>query len=228
MMPNRSSASRSRSRAPVTPATWATRSGWTSPTRSPIWDALMRGRRRLRHRAVRHPRDGHGARRSGPLHARRRLHRRPTTRGSRARSPRRTRWASDWAVNLDKQGYFVGRRALEREQREGSAWKLVGSKSTGKASSALFAAVGLPPQIPAMAVRGSLPVHARRQAGRLRLDQHLVAGAEEVHRARRTCSGRITSPARSVTMEVTVEHHRRQAPGKVVKLPFYEPEWKKK
>ncbi len=32
----------------------------------------------------------------------------------------------DWAVNLDKKGYFVGRRALEREKRDGSAWKLVG------------------------------------------------------------------------------------------------------
>jgi hypothetical protein len=25
-----------------------------------------------------------------------------------------------------------------------------------------------------------------------------------------------------------VEHHRKHAPAKVVKLPFYEPEWKKK
>jgi len=25
-----------------------------------------------------------------------------------------------------------------------------------------------------------------------------------------------------------VEHHRQHAPAKVVKLPFYEPEWKKK
>ena len=32
----------------------------------------------------------------------------------------------DWTVALDKQGYFVGRRALERERREGSAWKLMG------------------------------------------------------------------------------------------------------
>jgi aminomethyltransferase len=29
-------------------------------------------------------------------------------------------------------------------------------------------------------------------------------------------------------MEITVEHHRRHAPGTVVALPFYEPEWKKK
>src|SRR5688572_8544752 len=32
----------------------------------------------------------------------------------------------DWAVALDKPGYFVGRRALEREKKDGSAWKLVG------------------------------------------------------------------------------------------------------
>jgi hypothetical protein len=25
-----------------------------------------------------------------------------------------------------------------------------------------------------------------------------------------------------------VEHHRKHAPARVVKLPFYEPEWKKK
>jgi aminomethyltransferase len=28
-------------------------------------------------------------------------------------------------------------------------------------------------------------------------------------------------------MEITVEHHRRHAPAKVVRLPFYEPEWKR-
>jgi aminomethyltransferase len=29
-------------------------------------------------------------------------------------------------------------------------------------------------------------------------------------------------------MEITVEHQRKHAPAKVVKLPFYEPDWKKK
>jgi aminomethyltransferase len=29
-------------------------------------------------------------------------------------------------------------------------------------------------------------------------------------------------------MEITAEHHRKHAPAKVVKLPFYDPEWKKK
>jgi aminomethyltransferase len=64
----------------------------------------------------------------------------------------------DWAVHLDKPGYFVGRRALEREQREGSAWKLMGFEVDWEGMEPLFAQAGLPPQIPAMAVRGSLPV----------------------------------------------------------------------
>ena len=89
----------------------------------------------------------------------------------------------DWTVNLDKPGYFVGRRALEREKREGSAWKMVGLEVDWEGLERLYAEVGLPPQIPGMAVRGSLPITGR-PAGRLCLDQHLVAGAEEVHRAR--------------------------------------------
>ena len=31
-----------------------------------------------------------------------------------------------------------------------------------------------------------------------------------------------------VRMKITVEHHRKHAPEKVVKLPFYKPEWKRK
>ena len=54
----------------------------------------------------------------------------------------------DWAVQLDKPGYFVGRRALEREKREGSAWKLVGFEVDWESMERLFAASGLPPQIP--------------------------------------------------------------------------------
>ena len=60
----------------------------------------------------------------------------------------------DWAVNLDKQGYFVGRRALEREKRDGSAWRLVGLDIDWVGLEKYFGEVGLPPQIPGMAVRG--------------------------------------------------------------------------
>ena len=133
----------------------------------------------------------------------------------------------DWAVHLDKPGYFVGRRALEREQREGSAWKLMGFEVDWAGMEPLFAAVGLPPQIPAMAVRGSLPVkQGDRQVGYASTSTWspvLKKYIALVHLQRPHYR-----PGTALTMEVTVEHKRLQAPGKVVKLPFYEPEWKKK
>jgi aminomethyltransferase len=133
----------------------------------------------------------------------------------------------DWAVNLDKKGYFVGRRALEREKREGSSWKLAGIEIAWEGLERLFADVGLPPQIPAMAVRASLPVmHEGKQVGYAStstwsplLKKYIaLAHLQRPHDASGT----------SVTMEVTVEHHRRHAPGKVVKLPFYDPPQKRK
>ena len=133
----------------------------------------------------------------------------------------------DWAVHLDKPGYFVGRRALEREHREGSAWKLMGFEVDWEGMEPLFAKVGLPPQIPAMAVRGSLPVmHEGKQVGYASTSTWspvLKTYIALVHLQRP-----YYEPGTKLAMEVTVEHKRLHAPGKVVKLPFYEPEWKKK
>ncbi len=133
----------------------------------------------------------------------------------------------DWTVALDKQGYFVGRRALEREKREGSAWKLMGLEVEWEGMEQLFKSVGLPPQIPGMAVRASLPV--------------MVGDVQVGYASTSTWSpllkkyialAHLQKPyyevGTNVRMEITVEHHRQHAPAKVVKLPFYEPEWKKK
>ena len=133
----------------------------------------------------------------------------------------------EWAVHLDKPGYFVGRRALEREQREGSAWKLMGFEVDWEQMEPLFAQVGLPPQIPGMAVRASLPVKlAGQQVGYASTSTWspvLKKYIALVHLQRPHYT-----PGARLSMEVTVEHKRLQAPGRVVKLPFYEPEWKKK
>ena len=133
----------------------------------------------------------------------------------------------DWTVNLDKPGYFVGRRALEREKREGSAWKMVGLEVDWEGMEKLFKSVGMPPQIPDMAVRGSLPI--------------FVGNAQVGYASTSTWSpvlkkyialAHLEKPyfevGTDVRMEITVEHHRQHVPAKVVKLPFYEPEWKKK
>jgi glycine cleavage system T protein (aminomethyltransferase) len=133
----------------------------------------------------------------------------------------------DWTVALDKPGYFVGRRALEKEKKEGSAWKMVGLEVDWVGMEQLYAEVGLPPQVPGMAVRGSLPI--------------LVGNVQVGYASTSTWSpvlkkyialAHIQKPyyevGTDVRMEITVEHHRQHAPAKVVKLPFYEPEWKKK
>jgi aminomethyltransferase len=137
----------------------------------------------------------------------------------------------DWTVALDKEGYFVGRRALERDaelaRREGSAWKLMGLEVEWEGMEQLFKSVGLPPQIPGMAFRGSLPI--------------LVGNVQVGYASTSTWSpllkkyialAHLQKPyyqvGTNVRMEITVEHHRQHAPAKVVRLPFYEPEWKKK
>jgi glycine cleavage system T protein (aminomethyltransferase) len=133
----------------------------------------------------------------------------------------------DWTVALDKQGYFVGRRALEREKRDGSVWKLMGLEIEWNGMESLFADVGLPPQIPSMTVRGSLPVFSGNvQVGYASTSTWSPLLKKYIALAH--LQKPYFEPGTTVRMEITVEHHRQHAPAKVVKLPFYEPEWKKK
>ena len=133
----------------------------------------------------------------------------------------------DWTVALDKQGYFVGRRALEREKREGSAWKIMGLEVEWEGMERLFKDVGLPPQIPGMAVRGSLPI----MVGNVQVGYASTSTWSPLLK-KYIALAHLQKPyyevGTNVRMEITVEHHRQHALAKVVKLPFYEPEWKKK
>ncbi len=133
----------------------------------------------------------------------------------------------DWTVALDKPGYFVGRRALEREQREGSRWKLMGLEVNWEEMERLFKEVGLPPQIPSMAVRGSLPI----MVGNVQVGYVSTSSWSPLLK-KYIALAHLRRPyyeiGAEVRMEITVEHRRRYVPAKVVKLPFYEPEWKKK
>ncbi len=133
----------------------------------------------------------------------------------------------DWTVSLDKQGYFVGRRALEREQREGSVWRLMGLEIEWNGMERLFADVGLPPQIPGMAIRASLPV----LAGNVQVGYASTSTWSPLLK-KYIALAHLQRPyyemGTNVRLEVTVEHHRQHAPARVVKLPFYEPEWKRK
>ena len=133
----------------------------------------------------------------------------------------------DWTVALDKQGYFVGRRALEREKKEGSAWKMAGLEVEWEGMERLFKDVGMPPQIPGIAVRGSLPIFV----GNVQVGYASTSTWSPLLKTY-IALAHLQKPyyeiGTRVRMEITVEHHRQHAPAKVVKLPFYEPEWKKK
>jgi aminomethyltransferase len=133
----------------------------------------------------------------------------------------------DWSVHLGKEGYFVGREALEREHKTGPAWRMTGIEVDWEGLEKLFVAVGLPPQIPAMAVRGSLPIYSgTTQVGYASTSTWSPVLKKYIALAHLQRPYYETGTALSI--EVTVEHHRKTAPARVVKLPFYEPEWKKK
>ncbi len=86
--------------------------------------------------------------------------------------------------------------------------------------------VGLPPQIPGLAIRASLPVmlgnvqvgYASTSTWSPLLKKYIaLAHLQKPY----------FEPGTKVRLEITVEHHRQHAPARVVKLPFYEPEWKR-
>jgi aminomethyltransferase len=130
-----------------------------------------------------------------------------------------------WAVNLDKAA-FNGKHALQEEKKRGSEWMLVGLEVDWSRLERLYREVGLPPQISAATLRASLPV--------------FVGGVQVGYASSSTWSpvlkkyialAHIRKPyfeiGTQLALEVTVEHQRKYAPAKVVKTPFYEPEWKK-
>jgi aminomethyltransferase len=133
----------------------------------------------------------------------------------------------DWTVALDKPGYFVGRRALEKEKREGSAWKMVGIEIDWVGMEKLYAEVGLPPQVPGTAIRASMPI----LVGNVQVGYASTASWSPLLK-KYIALAHLQKPyyeiGTDVRMEIMVNHHRKYAPAKVVKLPFYEPERKKK
>jgi aminomethyltransferase len=130
-----------------------------------------------------------------------------------------------WAVSADKANY-VGRRALQAEKARGPAWQLMGLDIEWKTLERLFLDEGLPPHLPNVTVRASVPVSAGgRQVGYATsscwsplLKKYIaLAHLEAAHAA----------PGSLVLFEVMVNHRRRYAPARVVPLPFFNPERKR-
>lgn len=126
-----------------------------------------------------------------------------------------------WTVKLDK-GSFVGRAALAAERARSPSWAFVGLQVDWDSLEALYAAMRLPPRLPAVAWRQSVPLYrGGRQVGYATsgcwsplLKRYLALG--HVH-------ARFAAVGTELEIEVTVEHHRRRALATVVPKPFFDP-----
>ncbi|MGH7559830.1 MAG: aminomethyltransferase family protein [Gemmatimonadales bacterium] len=126
-----------------------------------------------------------------------------------------------WTIAADK-GPYTGRRALTAEWARGAAWSFVGLEVEWTSLERLYARHGLPPELPTIAWRTSVPVYrGGRRVGYATsgcwspiLKQYLALAHVEAPHAR---------PGTALEMEVTVEHHRRRAGAVVRALPFFDP-----
>jgi aminomethyltransferase len=130
-----------------------------------------------------------------------------------------------WTVNLEKE-FFVGHDALAAEAARGPAWQFVGIEVEWDSLERLYADVGLPPRLPGMAWRTSVPIYVDgKQVG------YATSGSWspllKKYIALAHVWSRYAKPGTEVAMEITVEHHRKRAAARVAQLPFFNPERKR-
>ena len=132
-----------------------------------------------------------------------------------------------WAVDLHKSVPFVGRKALAAEKAAGSTWQMVGLEIEWPNLERLFLEEGLPPHVPATTLRASVPLSSLgRQVGYASsscwsplLKKFIaLAHVEAAHAA----------PGSLLMYEIMVQHKHRYTPARVVALPFFNPERKRK
>lgn len=132
-----------------------------------------------------------------------------------------------WTVS-DGKAHHNGQEALAAERRRGPAWQFVGINVDWDSLERLYADVGLPPRLPTTAWRTSVPLYAD---GTLHQVGYATSGAWSPLLKRYIALAHLqasyAAPGTRLGMEITVEHHRRQATAHVTTLPFFNPERKR-
>jgi aminomethyltransferase len=125
-------------------------------------------------------------------------------------------------VQLDRDP-FLGREALRAEQARGSPRALVGLRYDWDEYEALFAAVGLPPEVPTRASRDAVPVHDERGRQVGQVTSSAWSPLLKANLALATVAARYREPGTRLHVEITVEYHRHRLPATVCPTPFFDP-----
>lgn len=132
-----------------------------------------------------------------------------------------------WTVQLDRDR-FVGQAALKKEKANGSRKVLVGLEMNWVELEEAFAQHGLPPEVVGHAWRDPLPIY--NNAGQF-VGQATSGTWSPVLKKNICIASVIPSCSKLGTelkWEVTVEFERQVVSAKVVKMPFFDPERKRK
>lgn len=129
-----------------------------------------------------------------------------------------------WAVKLDKGANFVGRSALALEKQEPKQRRVVGLEIDWEPLEDLYLRAGLMPDLPLAPCREPVPVYdsGGRQIGRV--TTRVWSSLLKKYIGLATVEGAYAEPDTEVLMEVTVDFARKNAPARVVKLPFFRPD----
>lgn len=133
-----------------------------------------------------------------------------------------------WTVDLQREP-FSGQRALEAEQANGSPYALVGLELDWDEQEALYARHGLPVQVFTAAWRGGVPVYdgtGSRQIGRA--TSGTWSPIVKKNLALASVKTGYAQPGTKLKIEYTVEYRREKVTALVARVPFYNPEHKKK
>lgn len=131
-----------------------------------------------------------------------------------------------WAVKL-KGADFVGKRALLHEKENPGKWAFVGIEIDWVEMEKKYLEEDLPPQVAGRASRVSVPLYINnRQVGQATsstfspiLKKYIAIGTVERQYA---------APGTALEFEITVEYSRYKTAAKIVKLPFFNPERKRR
>ena len=127
-------------------------------------------------------------------------------------------------VHLEKD-YFIGRNALEKDQRDGVPRQLVGLELDWNEIEALYEGLGLSPAAPSQTSRTHVPVYAgNKQVGKATSTTWSPTLKKLIALA--SLDTAYSQIGTTVQMEVTIEAARRKAAARVTRLPFFSPERK--